>query len=62
MMAKRRSEVISDVTDFSVTFADNGFIIEYTGNDADENYSHVKKLVMTLDELIAEVKEVINKR
>lgn len=61
-MAKKKSEVVSDVTDFSVTFADNGFIIEYTGNDADDNYTHVKKLVMGLDELIAEVKEVLNKR
>jgi len=61
-MAKKKNEVVSDVTDFSVTFADNGFIIEYTGNDADQNYSHVKKLVMSVEELIAEVKDAINKR
>lgn len=61
-MAKTKQEVTSGVTDFSVTLADNGFIVDYRGNDKDDNWAEVKKLVLTVDELIAEVKNILTKR
>lgn len=61
-MAKKKTEVVSGVTDFSVALADNGFIVEYTGEDEDGNWTSVKKLVLGVDALVEEVKFILTKR
>lgn len=61
-MAKKKNEVVNGVTDFSVSLADNGFIVEYSGHDEDDNWASSKKLMLSVDELIAEIKDILTKR
>jgi hypothetical protein len=61
-MAKKKNEIVGGVTDFSVSLADNGFIVEYSGQDEDDNWSSSKKLILSVDELIAEVKDILTRR
>lgn len=61
-MAKVKQEIVANVSDFSVALADNGYIIEYRGSDADDNWTDCKKLVLSVDELISEVKYILTKR
>jgi len=61
-MAKKKNEVVAGVTDFTVSLADNGFIVEYSGQDEDDNWSNSKKLILSVDDLIAEVKDILTRR
>lgn len=46
-------------TSFSVSRYDNGFLIEVSGRNADEDYKTAKILVQTVEELLALVKEAV---
>lgn len=61
-MAKVKQPVVTGVSDFSVTLADNGFVVDYSGSDIDDNWTSTKKLLLTVDELVAEIKDIITKR
>lgn len=44
---------------FSISRYDNGFLIEVSGRNKDEDYKTVKILVKTVDELVELVKETV---
>ena len=51
--------VVKGVENFNVSFYDNGYTLEYTGNDAEDNWGTVKIIVPDLDTLIKEIKRVV---
>ncbi|CAB4129419.1 hypothetical protein UFOVP118_52 [uncultured Caudovirales phage] len=51
---------VSKVTDFNVNIFDNGFTINFTGYDDDDNWADVKMIVPNVDELVEIVKEIVN--
>jgi hypothetical protein len=62
-MAKKPINKIADKLNkvnesFSVNMYDNGFMIEVSGRDSNNEYKTAKVMVGTIDELIALVKEV----
>jgi hypothetical protein len=51
-------EKMTKVTDsFSVNMYDNGFMLEITGRNKDNDYKNVKLMCSTLDELLTVIKE-----
>lgn len=42
---------------FTINMYDNGFVVEVSGKDADDNWSSAKILANTMDELLALVRE-----
>jgi hypothetical protein len=64
-MAKAPIKTISDklakVNDnFSVNMYDNGFMIEVSGQDGEENWESAKIMCSTVDELAELIREVTN--
>jgi hypothetical protein len=64
-MAKAPIKTISDklakVNDnFSVNMYDNGFMIEVSGQDGEENWESAKIMCSTVEELTALIQEVTN--
>ena len=51
-------KVVKDVEDISVSFADNGFILEYRGNDDKGDWTTSRIVVLTLDEAVAVIRDV----
>jgi hypothetical protein len=66
-MAKAKIE-ISKVSDklakvnenFSVYMYDNGYMLEISGKDADNEYKTAKIMVVTSEQLIALIAEIVN--
>lgn len=61
-MAKKSVKKISDKLvkvneNFSVNMYDNGFMLEISGRDCDNEYKSAKIMVSTVEELVALVKE-----
>ena len=61
-MAKKQINKISDKLDkvnesFSINMYDNGFLIEVSGRDEDEEYRNAKIMVPTVEQLLELVKE-----
>ena len=61
-MAKKFVKKISDKLvkvneNFSVNMYDNGFMLEISGRDSDNEYKSAKIMVSTVEELVALVKE-----
>ena len=61
-MAKKSVKKISDKLvkvneNFSVNMYDNGFMLEISGRDSDNEYKSAKIMVSTIEELVALVKE-----
>lgn len=61
-MAKKSVKQISDKLvkvneNFSVNMYDNGFMLEISGRDSDNEYKNAKIMVSTVEELVALVKE-----
>lgn len=61
-MAKKSVKKISDKLvkvneNFSVNMYDNGFMLEISGRDSDNEYKNAKIMVSTVEELVALVKE-----
>lgn len=61
-MAKKSVKKISDKLvkvneNFSVNMYDNGFMLEISGRDSDNEYKSAKIMVSTVEELVALVKE-----
>ena len=62
-MAKTSINKISDklakVNDsFTINMLDNGFVIEISGRDSNDNWSSAKIMCTTIEELIEHIKEV----
>jgi len=64
-MAKAPKKTVNTISDklvkadsnFSINVYDNGFLIEVSGRDADDEWATAKIIVSTVDELIALVRE-----
>ena len=61
-MAKKQVKTISDKLSkvsesFTVNMYDNGFMIEVSGRDSDNEWKTAKIMVQTVDELLTLVKE-----
>jgi hypothetical protein len=55
----RKNKVITkEVESINIDFADNGFVMNFSGKDEDDNWTDNKLIVHSLDELIAQIKRV----
>jgi hypothetical protein len=62
-MGKRsKNEIVSGVTDISISFADNGFVVEYSGQDDQEDWQSAKLVLTSLDAVLETVKDVVENR
>jgi hypothetical protein len=52
-------KVTQDVDYVQINFADNGFIVEYSGQNEDGDYRSAKILVSTVDEMFEEIRVAI---
>ena len=64
-MAKKLVGKISDKLEkvnenFTINMYDNGFMIEVSGRDSDEEYKTAKIMVPTIEQLLELVKEAAN--
>lgn len=62
-MAKKQVKNISDKLskvneNFTVNMYDNGFMIEVSGKDSEDDWKTVKLMVQSVDELVVLVQEV----
>jgi hypothetical protein len=63
IMAKKQIKNISDKLskvneNFTINMYDNGFMIEVSGKDSEDDWKAVKLMVQSVDELIVLIKEV----
>lgn len=59
-MAKKKDKVIvSGVDSFTVSILDNGFTIEYSGYNKDEDWVSRKLVIPTNDELHSKIDDII---
>ena len=53
--------ITKDVDIIYINFAENGFILEYSGQTEDDNHWHTSKnLVSNFDELVEKLKAAVN--
>ena len=50
-MAKKNKAIVNGVDNFSVSILDNGFTLEYTGNNSDNDWTTNKVIVGDVDKL-----------
>ena len=50
-MAKKNKAIVNGVDSFSVSILDNGFTLEYTGNNSDNDWTTNKVIVGDVDKL-----------
>lgn len=53
-----RNRVVKNVQSLNVVFADNGYMLEYSGYDDNDDYQDAKHVVTSLEDLFAEIKMV----
>jgi hypothetical protein len=58
-MAKGKKQVVKNVSDFSVSVFDNGFTLQYSGNDADGDWADTKVIVSDIDKLCELIRGVV---
>lgn len=51
-----KPRVVKDVDYLNINFADNGYILEYSGQNEDDDYRNAKILVSTFEELVEALK------
>ena len=52
--------ITKDVDSIYINFAENGFILDYSGETEDDDYHTSKILVSNFDELIEKLKTAVN--
>lgn len=52
--------ITKDVDSIYINFAENGFILDYSGETEDDDYHTSKILVSNFDELIEKIKTAVN--
>ena len=57
IMAKK--EVVSGVTDFRVEIADNGFVLEFSGQDVDGDWANAKRIVGDPNALVQAIMKIV---
>jgi hypothetical protein len=50
-MAKKNKAIVNGVDSFSVSILDNGYTLEYTGNNSDNDWTTNKVIVGDVDKL-----------
>jgi hypothetical protein len=56
---KKISDKLTKVSDsYTVNMYDNGFMLEITGRDKEDNWSGAKIIVSTIDELLVLINEI----
>lgn len=59
----KKLPVVKEVTDFNVEFADNGFVLNYSGQDENDDWTTSKMVIFDLDSLLSAIKYIVeNKR
>ena len=58
IMAKK--EVVKGVTDFRVEIADNGFVLEYSGEDVNGDWANAKRIVGDPNALAQAIMKIVN--
>jgi hypothetical protein len=53
-MAKK--EIVKNVDSFSVSILDNGYTLQYSGNDENDFYQNRNMVLTSLEELINQIK------
>lgn len=57
---KKVNDKLAKISDsFTVNMYDNGFMLEISGRDKDEDWTGAKILVLSVEELITLIKEVV---
>jgi hypothetical protein len=51
---------VKNVSDFSVSVFDNGFTLQYSGNDADGDWADTKVIVSDIDKLCDLIRGVVS--
>jgi hypothetical protein len=59
-MARKTQTVSKEVESVTIDFADNGFILTYSGRDFDDNWSDAKIIFNSFEEVFEHVKNVYN--
>lgn len=59
MLANKNKEIVNGVDSFSVNILDNGFTIEYTGNNNDNNWVTNKIIVGDVEKLCEIIRGVV---
>ena len=59
MGRRDKREIVSGVTDISISFADNGFVVDYSGQDDEGDWQSVKIVVTSMDDLVDTVRNVV---
>jgi hypothetical protein len=54
-----KKPVIKEVSDFNVEIADNGFVLNYSGRDADDDWANVKVVLTSAEQLADEINKII---
>jgi len=52
-------KITQGVNYVSINFAENGFIVEYSGSTEDDNYHSTKLLCSTIEDTVAQLKSAI---
>lgn len=55
---KVKKSIVKGVENFNVYIFDNGYTLEYTGYDAEDEWVTVKVIVSSVDELCNIIKEI----
>ena len=56
-MAKK--EVVKGVTDFRVEIADNGFVLEFSGEDINGDWANAKRIVGDPNALVQAIMKIV---
>jgi hypothetical protein len=58
-MAKKNKTIVNGVDNFSVSILDNGYTLEYTGNNSDNDWVTNKVIVGDVDKLCELIRGVV---
>ena len=58
-MAKKNKTIVNGVDNFSVSILDNGYTLEYTGNNSDNDWDTNKVIVGDVDKLCELIRGVV---
>lgn len=57
-MARNKQKVIREVESINIDFADNGYIVTYSGRDAEDMWTDAKVVISNLQEVFALIEKV----
>jgi len=54
-----KKDIVKEVNDFSVDIADNGFVLNYSGRNNDDDWTSAKLVFTEVGQLVAKIYEII---